>query len=141
MRRQRGFTLLEVMIAVSIMAVGIVAALELFSGSMNLAGDADRQSKATVLARELVDEELWRDVLEEGQRSGTEGQFDWTVETHPVDRELVGQELENQGELHKAAGEMGLWLIHAEVRWQAPLGEKSIVLETARIGEKPEGLS
>ena len=137
MKGQRGFTLLEVMIATAIMSVGIVGALELFSGSLRLAGNADRQSAATVLARSLVDEELWRDVLEDGERSGTEGSFSWSVATHPIDRELVGRD-EDQGELHDVTGELGLWRIEAEVRWEAPAGQKSLVLETARIGQLPQ---
>ena len=137
MKGQRGFTLLEVMIATAIMAMGIVGALELFSGSLRLAGDAERQSHATVLARSLVDEELWRDVLEDGERSGTEDRFSWSVATHPIDRELVGRD-EDQGELHDVTGELGLWRIEAEVRWEAPAGQKSLVLETARIGQLPE---
>lgn len=138
MRPERGFTLLEVMIAVSIMAVGIVGALELFSGSLKLAGDAGRQSQATVLARALVDEELWRDVLEDGERSGTEGPFSFSVITHPVDRELLGRDELNQ-EFHEVQnGELGLWLIEAEVRWEGLGGGKSLRFETARIGQVPE---
>jgi hypothetical protein len=33
---------------------------------------------------------------------------------------------------------MGLWLIEAEVGWESPLGHKSMVLTTARIGDLPE---
>ena len=126
------------MIATSIMAVGIVGALELFSGSLRLAGNAERQSDATVLARALVDEELWRDVLEDNQRNGTEGDFAWTVITHPVDRELIGREEQDQAEFHDVADELGLWLIEAEVSWESPSGRKAISLETARIGMLPE---
>jgi prepilin-type N-terminal cleavage/methylation domain-containing protein len=137
MRNERGFTLLEVMVATAIMAVGIVGALELFSGSLKLAGDAERQSKATVLARSLVDEELWRDVLEVNERSGTEGGFSWSVATHPIEREMIGRREEDDGGLRDLE-ELGLWLIDAEVRWQTPSGEKSLRLETARIGTLPE---
>ncbi len=138
MARERGFTLLEVMIAASVMAVGIVGALELFSGSLKLAGDADRQSKATVLARALIDEELWRDVLESNQRSGEEAGFQWRVATSPVERELVGEDEQNRPELHDVSGELGLWLIEAEVSWETPGGEKSLRLETARLGVLPD---
>jgi type IV pilus modification protein PilV len=133
---QRGFTLLEVMIAVSIMSVGIVAALELFGGSLHLAGEADKQSKATILANQLIDEMLWRDVLEEGQESDSEGEFDWTLVTQPIDRTMISED--EDPELHEVGDELGLWLIQAEVRWRNPRGiEKSIVLETARIGDVP----
>lgn len=137
MSRSRGFTLLEVMMAVAIMSMGIVGALELFSGSLKLAGDADKQSQATVLARALVDEELWRDVLEEGQRTGNEGRFFWTVATRPIDRELIGNN-EDSGELRDLNGALGLWLIEAEVRWEVPAGEKRVFLETARVGQLDE---
>ena len=138
MTRQRGFTLLEVMIATAVMSVGIVGALELFSGSLHLAGNADRQSHAAVLARALVDEELWRDVLESNERSGTEGDFHWTVVTQPVERELIGRNEEYDAGLHDLEAELGLWLIQAEVRWESLTGQKSLLLETARIGELPE---
>lgn len=137
-QRQRGFTLLEVTIATAIMAMGIVGALQLFSGSVKLAGDADKQSKATVLARSLIDEEMWRDILEDSSRSGTEGIFNWTVVTHPTERQIVGRKEADQAELHEATGEIGLWSIQAEVRWESPSGEKSFFLETARIGQLPE---
>lgn len=137
MSGQRGFTLLEVLIATSIMAIGIVGALELFSGSLRLAGNAGQQSHAVVLARSLIDEELWRDVLEENQRAGTEGPYSWIVATHPVDRELVSRD-EQDDEFHEATGELGLWLIQAEVGWESAGGAKRIRLETARIGQLPE---
>ena len=137
MRGQRGFTLLEVLIAAAVMSVGIVSALQLFSGSMNLAGNAGKQSKAAVLAQALVDEELWRDVLENNERSGTEGEFNWSVVTHPIDRELVSPD-EVDDNLEPVTGELGLWLIEAEVSWETPSGSKSLVFETARIAELPQ---
>jgi prepilin-type N-terminal cleavage/methylation domain-containing protein len=136
-RGERGFTLLEVLIAAAVMSVGIVSALQLFSGSMNLAGNAGKQSKAAVLAQALVDEELWRDVLENNERSGTEGEFNWTVVTHPIDRELVSPD-EVDDNLEPITGELGLWLIEAEVSWETPTGSKSLVFETARIAELPQ---
>jgi prepilin-type N-terminal cleavage/methylation domain-containing protein len=138
LNRQKGFTLLEVMIAAAIMAMGIVAALELFGGSLRLAGNASQQSAATVLCRSLVDEELWRNIIEENERSGTEGLFSWSVSTHPIDRELIGRDEQEQAELHDLTKELGLWLIRADVRWQAASGEKSIEFETARIGKLPQ---
>jgi prepilin-type N-terminal cleavage/methylation domain-containing protein len=138
LRNQKGFTLLEVLIATAVMAVGIVSALQLFTGSMNLAGNAGKQSHAAVLAQALVDEELWRDVLENNERSGTEGDFTWSVVTHPIDRELVSPDELDDATHEIVSGELGLWLIEAEVRWESPRGTKSIVFETARIGELPE---
>jgi general secretion pathway protein I len=135
MRRQLGFTLLEVMVAVAVMSIGIVGALQLFSGSLRLVNEADRQTRALVLGRSLVDEALWRSILEEGTQSGEEGEYRWSLTTRPIQRELVGM-TENIDDLTEQAGELGLWEIVAEVTWLGPAGEKTIVLETARIGEE-----
>jgi len=134
-RLQKGFTLLEVMVAVAVMSMGIVGALQLFSGSLRLAGEADRQTRAMVLGRSLIDEALWRSILEEGTQTGQEGEYTWTVTTRPIQRELVGM-TESLDDLTEQAGELGLWEIVAEVTWLGPVGEKTIVLETARIGEE-----
>jgi len=134
-KRQRGFTLLEILIATSIMSLGMVAALELFTGSMRLAGEASRQSHAVVLARALIDEELWRYVLEENVRSGNDGAYQWTVETRPIDRELVGLEEAPSDRFRRPGEEFELWLIAAEVRWEGAGGGKSFLLETARLAE------
>lgn len=136
-RRRRGFTLLEVTVAVAVMGIGIVGALELFTGSMKLAGEVDNQTKALVLARSLVDEAMWRTELEEETRSGSEGKFNWTLEARPIERQLVGLDEEGDDGLRDADGELGLWQLSAEVRWLGTRGEKSVLIQSARIAEKP----
>jgi len=134
--RRRGFTLLEVTIAVAVMGIGIVGALELFTGSMKLAGEVDNQTKALVLARSLVDEAMWRTKLEEETRTGNEGKFSWTQEVRPVERQLLGLDDNNDSNLRDAAGDLGLWELSAEVRWLGTNGEKSVAIQSARIAEK-----
>jgi len=134
-RTQRGFTLLEVMVAVAVMSIGIVGALQLFSGSLRLVGEADRQTRALVLGRSLVDEAMWRAILEEGTTTGEEGEYRWALTTRPIERELIGM-TETIDDLTEQGGELGLWEIVAEVTWLGPVGEKTIVLETARIGQE-----
>ncbi len=136
-RRRRGFTLLEVTVAVAVMGVGIVGALELFTGSMKLAGEVDNQTKALVLARSLVDRVMWKSLLKEETSNGSEGKFSWTLEARPIDRQLLGLEEQGKDKLRDAGGELGLWQLSAEVRWLGTHGEKSVVIQSARIGEKP----
>jgi hypothetical protein len=59
------------------------------------------------------------------------------VVTHPIDRELVSPD-EVDDNLEPITGELGLWLIEAEVSWETPTGSKSLVFETARIAELPQ---
>ena len=77
MSRNRGFTLLEVMLAVSIAAIGIVSLLELFGGSMRLARVSSDQTRAVVLASSLMDQALWRAELPERDFSGEDGAYRW----------------------------------------------------------------
>lgn len=121
--------------AVAVMSIGIVGALQLFSGSLRLAGEADRQTRAMVLGRSLIDEAMWRAILEEGTQTGQEGEYSWSLTTRPIDRSLVGM-TETIDEKAESPGDLGLWEIVAEISWLGPIGEKTIVLETARIGEE-----
>ena len=52
---KEGFTLLEIMIALSILAVGLVAVLELFAGSLRLTGKASHRTQAVIHAQNVMD--------------------------------------------------------------------------------------
>ena len=75
---RRGFTLLEVMVALGILALSLMVMIEMQSTSVLLSSDADRISKATVLADEkmrevllVLEREGWstQDIAEQGDFS------------------------------------------------------------------------
>ena len=101
MSRSRGFTLLEVMLAVAISAIGIVSLLELFGGSMRLARISTEQTRAVVLASSLMDQALWRAELPERDFSGEEGDYRWTISIKAVDPQLASTEDEWVEALHR----------------------------------------
>jgi len=128
-----GFTLLEVMIAVAISAVGIVGLLELFSGSARLAGVSARQTEALVIARSLMDQRLWRADLEDADETGTWDEYRWRVEVRPIDPQLgLG---EDQETVENESDEYELKEVYVAVSWQVPGGERSLDLVSARITE------
>ncbi|HHH38638.1 MAG TPA: type II secretion system protein, partial [Sedimenticola sp.] len=51
MKTERGFTLLEVMVAFTIMALSTAVLLQAFGGGVHLLGNANAQSRAASLAR------------------------------------------------------------------------------------------
>src|SRR4030095_254757 len=59
-RPRAGFTLLEIAVALAIVGIGMVACMQVFSGSLKLQDRASRQSRAVLVARVGMDELLMR---------------------------------------------------------------------------------
>ena len=131
--RARGFTLLEVMVAVAISAVAIVSVLELFSGSTRLARMSVQQTEALVVARAVLDQQLWQIELEDGEQSGTEGRLRYNVRVEPV-LPTLGVPEEEEGPEDESE-DYELKRIDVVVSWDTPAGEKSVALSTARLVE------
>jgi len=82
MRGDRGFTLLEVVVALAICAAGILALLELFSGSLRLSAGANGLSAAQVYASQRMEEALLSPEPVAGLERGSFGErYRWEVET------------------------------------------------------------
>jgi len=54
-RPRAGFTLLEIAVALAIVGIGMVACMQVFSGSLQLQGRASRQTRAVMRARTEMD--------------------------------------------------------------------------------------
>jgi prepilin-type N-terminal cleavage/methylation domain-containing protein len=101
--RQSGFTILEVMVAISILAIGLLA---VFSGqNMAIQGDnrANRLTEAMTLAQDKVEELLalpYDDVDATGSPLNDPGGYTlaWTVDEHPADNyKLITVTVTGQG--------------------------------------------
>jgi len=69
----KGFTLLEILVAIAILAISLTVILQLFSGGLRSTRVSDRYSRGVFHAREKMEEILVEDRLDEGIR---EGEFD-----------------------------------------------------------------
>ena len=72
--RARGFTLLEVLVALTILAVAIVAFMQLSSQGLRLLHQSDDYQRAVVVADRVA---RALDVVGEGAEAGQEGRFRW----------------------------------------------------------------
>lgn len=137
MRSERGFTLMEVLIATSVAAVGIVAALELFSGSTRLAGASTEQTQALVIARSVMDQVLWRIDIEDGTESGEVDEYRWTREVVTLEPSLGRRDADELGEEEEESEDFELKGVSVVVSWTNPGGvDKEVRLSSARIMEK-----
>jgi type II secretion system protein I len=76
-RRESGFTLIEVLVALVILAVVGVAVLQLFAGGLRLAAASGDHTRAVLLASAKL-AETDAAPLEEGTAEGREGAYRWT---------------------------------------------------------------
>lgn len=81
-RSTSGFTLLETLVALVLLAAGLAALMELLSGSLRLSGGARDLTAATVYASQRLEEALLAPVYEEGTETGTFGEkYRWVTRT------------------------------------------------------------
>jgi general secretion pathway protein I len=108
--RDTGFTLLEVLVALVVLATTVVAVLQLFGGGLRLARAAgDHSDAALVASARLAD--LESGPLTEGTTEGIDGPYRWTRRITlepgllPVERDTPG------------AARIRLARVSVEVRW------------------------
>jgi general secretion pathway protein I len=83
--RNRGFTLIETLVAISILAISLVVILQLFSGGLKSSKLSDEYTRGIFHAREKMDEILLTGELTEGVIGGEfEDGFRWKAEALPL---------------------------------------------------------
>lgn len=81
-----GFTLVETLVAVSILAISLVVLLQLFSGGLKSSRVSDEYTRGIFYAREKMDEILLARELSPGVIGGQyDDGFKWRAEAKPLD--------------------------------------------------------
>src|SRR4029078_11865936 len=71
--REAGFTVLEVVVAMTIVGLGVVTLLQIFSLGLRLGTRRTASTEAICYAREVMDDFLSRPTLDEGSEQGIVG--------------------------------------------------------------------
>ncbi|MGH7317141.1 MAG: type IV pilus modification PilV family protein [Candidatus Rokuibacteriota bacterium] len=102
----RGFTLLEVLVALTILGVAIVALMQLSSQGLRLLHLSDDYQLAVIVADRVA---RAAEMIEEGAEAGQEGRFQWErrVTLVPVPEELTAG----------AGPHLRLYALSVAVRW------------------------
>lgn len=124
MQRQRGMTLLELLVAFAIMAISLTMLYRVMGSSARSAGDVERYQRAVVLAQSLLS--LRDAVPEEGwhQRGETAG-YQWSIDSAPYDTGLSGPTIPR---LHE---------ISFSIAWSEGERQRELNMVTLRPQRKP----
>jgi prepilin-type N-terminal cleavage/methylation domain-containing protein len=103
----KGFTLLEVLVAMTIVGLGVVTLLQIFSLGLRLGARSATSTEAVTYGARLMDELLARKKLSEGSDSGTLGAAGrWKSQIQTWRDSSPSLNLSNNWELKEVALEM-----------------------------------
>jgi prepilin-type N-terminal cleavage/methylation domain-containing protein len=100
---KKGFTLLEIVVAMTIVGLGVVTLLEVFSSGLRLGARSQDRTEVITQGRQVMDQFLARGTLTEGTEQGTIGENGrWKLQVQPV-RSTEELNLGNDWELKEIA--------------------------------------
>jgi general secretion pathway protein I len=137
-RRQRGFTLLEVMVAFVLLAVALGLLLSILSRGLQQISRAQAETEATLHAQSLLDAIGTLETIEPGIRDGEfdRGKYRWRLQVSespdpappppPADGSPLPQAVET-------SGAPLLYRIALEVEWGNRQGPQKLRFDTLRL--------
>ena len=134
----RGFTLLEVAIALAILGVGVVTVLELFSAALKMESSAGVRSRAVVYARGLLDQTM---ALPEVRAGSDRGRFDDMYHWEVVVREApeYGQDKDKDKPAHDLTikSDFMMYEIEVSVLWSQTANREGVyTIRTLRLAPR-----
>lgn len=127
--KQRGFTLIEIVVAMAILGVGLIVIIELFSGGLRLGRASEEYSRAVSLARMKLEDVSLNPYLQEGNETGEfDKDFRWQVAVKkvnilPIERPPDFQPL------------VELYQVKVDVLWKSGSKERTAGIETYKTGQ------
>ena len=120
---ERGFTLVEVIVALAMLSIGLSVLLGLISSGLRQAKTAERAAEASSLTQSLLAEvgtrrPVKQGAFEETMPSGFRGHL--TIEPY--------------GAPAVEGSPIGLYLVSADVEWEDVAERRSFALKTLRLG-------
>jgi general secretion pathway protein I len=121
-----GFTLIEVVVAMAILAIGLTIIIELFSGGLRLGRTSVEYTKAINYARMKMEEFSLRQTIEEGSEEGTfDDTYRWRIDVKRVDV----LQAENRPDFEPPAE---LFQVKINILWKSGSKERSTRIESFR---------
>ena len=130
--KQRGFSLLEILVAFSILALALGVLMQIFSGSLRNADVTRDQAQAVALAQSLLALTGMEATLTAGQSAGVlDEKFRWLLRVNP----FVQEPRTGETEAVRTPLLLDLWEVTVRVAWggDSRLPERALTLTTLRV--------
>jgi general secretion pathway protein I len=134
---QHGFSLLEVLVAFTILALSLGVLMQIFSGSLRNVDISRDQAQALVLAQSLLASAGVETPLPNGQGAGTlDNKFHWTLLATPMQLDPLAGDTSTP----KPLVTLELWEVTARVAWGGGdnVSERDVTLTTLRVQAPPK---
>ena len=124
-----GFALIEILVAVSVLAISLVVIFQLFSGGLKARKLSEQYARGVFHAREKMAEILLTpDLFEEETQGEFEDAYEWQA---VITRVVSGDDEEKLT--------VDLLNIKVRINWREGEKEKSFVIDTLKAAEKEKG--
>ncbi len=135
----KGFTLLEILLAIAILGVAVTVIMQQFSAGLRIARTSKTYTTATIYAKQMLEEYLLAEEMEEGEASGTfDDGFTWNVSIAPYEDYMEDEgATEEQQELYEYLP-LEMFRVESVVSWMEGGREKSVALATLKTVKKTE---
>ena len=128
---QQGFSLLEVIAAIMLLAIAFTALMKVAGASISLSQNAAEHSEAAMWARSLLDTAFVGEPLQAGSRSGQfDRKYHWRLDVSPW----------NEAGTAPPAAPLHLYQLDLNVLWGPPAHPRSAHFRTLRLtGPQTDG--
>ena len=134
---QKGFTLLEILLAISILGVAITVIMQQFSAGLRIARTSQTYTTATIYAKQKLEELQVEEEMKEKEESGSfDDGYYFRVSIMPYE-DYMGDEEDEELFDHLP---LEMFRLESVVSWKEGEKEKSITLATLKTVKKQEGL-
>ena len=137
---QHGFTLLEILVAISILGVALTVIMQQFSAGLRIGHTSRTYTTATAYAKQKLEEFQLVEEMEEGEEAGDfDDGYTWKVSILPYEVFMEEGGTEEDAEIFELLP-LEMYRLESVVSWMEGENEKSVSLVTLKTVKKKEGL-
>ncbi|MGN6280289.1 type IV pilus modification PilV family protein [Frateuria sp.] len=137
--RAKGFTLLEVIAAVLLLAITFASLMRVAGSSLNLTARSAERSEAAMWARSLLDSAFVLEPIRVGRSSGRfDERYRWQLDVQPFQPPATAQA--NGPQPRAPASPLKLYRLDLDVMWKSAGHDYNARFSTLRVGgPQPQG--